>query len=290
MIDINVPSEYGMLRTVVMRYAGSGFTADLSRPADLDPVLRRQLATSSWAPYDTAAVRRQQQTLIDHLCARGVEVLLADQVPDCYSQHYTRDIGFAIDDVFIVARLNSRKRQAEIAGLRPLLDQMTKVAFLDAGTVEGGDVMLHDDHVLVGLSEETSPDGVEALRYRLSRLGVDRHVIPITFARPGVVHLDDLFNIVTRDVALIHPPSFPPEQLRWFDDRFDLIAVTNDEARNVEVNTLTLSPTEVVVSASSTRIADQLDARGITTTRIDYSEVTKIPGSFRCTTLPLARR
>ncbi len=50
-----------------------------------------------------------------------------------------------------------------------------------------------------------------------------------------------------------------------------------------------ISPTEVVVAAKSDRIAGELQARGIEPIRVDYSEVTKIPGSFRCTTMPLAR-
>lgn len=166
---------------------------------------------------------------------------------------------------------------------------MSRVAFLDAGTIEGGDVMLHEGSVLVGLGEETSRIGVDALRYRLGQVGSQREVVPISFARSGVVHLDDLFNIVAPGIALIHPPAFPPAQLRWLEQQFDLIAVTDEEALGVEVNTFTISPTEVVVAAESDRIADELQARGVEPIRVDYSEVTKIPGSFRCTTMPLAR-
>lgn len=56
--------------------------------------------------------------------------------------------------------------------------------------------------------------------------------------------------------------SFPPAQLRWLEQHFDLIAVTDEEALGVEVNTFTISPTEVVVAARSDRIAGELQARG----------------------------
>jgi N-dimethylarginine dimethylaminohydrolase len=288
MINIGVANEFGELRTVVMRYA-AGTGLKLDAPSTLSPVLDRQLGTSDWASFDTAIVRTQQEGLIEILRGRGVEVLMADEAPDCYAGHYTRDIGFAIDDVFIMARLNSPRRQGEAAGIRRIIEQVSRVAYLDTGTIEGGDVMLHDGVVLVGMGEETSSRGVDALRYRLARLGIEREVIPVRFAHDGIVHLDDHFNIVAPGIALIHKSAFPAERLKWFDRRFDLIPVTGQEARAVQVNALSLSPDTVVISAMSDRIASELADRGIEPIPVDYSEVTKIPGSFRCSTLPLAR-
>jgi N-dimethylarginine dimethylaminohydrolase len=283
---VGVDSEFGELRSVIMRYAGP-VTLDLS--GSLDPVLARQRETSCWRTYSPGRVRAQQARFIDLLRRRGVEVLLADQAPASYGQHYTRDIGFVIDDVFVVSRLNSRRRQAEFAGARHLAERIERVAYLDAGTIEGGDVMLHDGLVLVGLSEETSPAGVDALRYQLARLGLDRTVRPIEFACGGIVHLDDHFNIVAPQVALVNPWVFGDAQMRWFAAHFDLIPVTGAEAAAVEVNALALAPGVVVVAERSERIAAQLDARGIEVVPVDYSEVTRIPGAFRCSTLPLVR-
>ncbi|WP_203236650.1 arginine deiminase family protein [Nocardia panacis] len=115
-------------------------------------------------------------------------------------------------------------------------------------------------------------------------------MIAVPFTRSGVVHLDDHFNIVAPGVALVNPAVFAPAQMRWFDRHFDLIAMTAEEVVGVEVNTLALAPGVVAVAARSHRLAEQLAARGIEPVMIDYSEVTRIPGSFRCSTLPLARR
>lgn len=285
-LRVGVDSEFGELRSVVMRHAGP-VTLDLSGP--LDPVLARQHETSRWGSYSPERVRAQQYRFIELLHARGVEVMLADQAPDSYCQHYTRDIGFVIDNVFVVSRLHSRRRQGEFAGVRRLVERIERVAYLDAGTIEGGDVMLHDGMVLVGLSEETSPAGVDALRYQLDRLGIDRTVRPIAFACGGIVHLDDHFNIVAPGVALVNPHVFDDSQMRWFAEQFDLIPVTGTEAAAVEVNTLALAPGVVVVAERSERIAAELDSRDIEVIPVDYSEVTRIPGAFRCSTLPLVR-
>lgn len=285
-LRVEADSEFGELRSVVMRHAGP---ATLELSGTLDPVLARQHETSRWAAYSPERVRAQQHRFMELLRGRGVEVVLADQAPDSYCQHYTRDIGFVIDDVFVVSRLHSRRRQKEFAGVRRVVERIERVAYLDAGTIEGGDVMLHDGMVLVGLSEETSPAGVDALRYQLERLGIDRSVRPIEFVCGGIVHLDDHFNIVAPGVALVNPRVFDDIQMRWFAAQFDLIPVTGAEAAAVEVNVLALAPRVVVVAERSERIAAELHDRGIDVIPLDYSEVTRIPGAFRCSTLPLSR-
>ncbi|UYQ60054.1 dimethylarginine dimethylaminohydrolase family protein [Streptomyces peucetius] len=283
-----VATEYGTLRRVAMRHA-SDFTRPLAGP-DVHPVLARQQATSSWTTHDPAAVRAQQDQLIGLLRDRGAEVVLLPPAPGCSVQHYPRDIAFAVDHVLFRARLNSEHRLPETdaltdpaLGLRPV--------DLTRGTIEGGDVLLPDKgRVLVGLSEETSPVGVAALQEALARHGVDREVVPVHFAGKGIVHLDDHLAVVAPGTALIHREVFTADQNRWFDAHFDdLIPVTDAEARAVQVNVLAIAPTTIVVAAGSDRIAAALAARGLEVLTIDYGEVTRIPGSLRCTTLPLLR-
>ncbi|RNH93504.1 N-dimethylarginine dimethylaminohydrolase [Micromonospora aurantiaca] len=287
MVNPNVTSEYDTLRCVAMRYAGD-FTRKLDGPG-VHPILARQQTTSMWAEYSAAKVRAQQEALITVLRARGTEVILLPQAPGCSAQHYPRDIGFVIDNVLFLARLNSAHRLPEANALAELAAGMPRVEHLTMGSIEGGDVMLHDRCVLVGLSEETSLEGAEALQAALGRHQINREVVPVTFASSGIVHLDDHFNIIAPGTALIHRSAFTPHQARWFEKRFDLIDVTDEEALHVHVNVLALAPGVVVVAAGSSRITGQITARGIDVLTVDYSEVTRIPGSLRCTTLPLRR-
>ncbi|MER5549533.1 arginine deiminase family protein, partial [Streptomyces sp. NPDC002589] len=275
------------LRRVAMRYAGD-FTRALDG-RDVHPVLARQQTTSTWTPYTPAVVRSQQDMLISLLRSRGTEVVLLDDAPGCSVQHYPRDIAFVIDHVLVMARLNSEHRRPEADALARLLTDAPHVVHLDKGTIEGGDVMLHTGAVLVGLGEETSPAGIRALQKALSGHGVEREVRPVRFAVDGIVHLDDHFTIVAPDTALIHRSVFSASQLRWFEEHFDLIDVSDEEARAVQANVLAIAHNAVVVAAGSDRIAAELTARGLEVLAVTYSEVTRIPGSLRCTTLPLNR-
>ncbi|MFE9137948.1 dimethylarginine dimethylaminohydrolase family protein [Streptomyces sp. NPDC007355] len=285
---VHVATDYGTLKRVAMRHAGD-FTRPLDGP-DVHPVLARQQATSNWTTYDPATVRAQQDHLISLLRDRGTDVVLLPAAPGCSTQHYPRDIAFAVDHILFRARLNSEHRLPEADALTgPALG--VHIVDLPRGTIEGGDVLLPDTaRVLVGLSEETSPQGTTALQEALARHGIDREVVPVPFAVEGIVHLDDHLAVVAPGTALIHREVFTAGQNRWFDAYFDhLIPVTEAEARAVQVNVLAIAPTTVVVTAGSDRIAAALTAVGLEVLTVDYSEVTRIPGSLRCTTLPLLR-
>lgn len=285
---VHVATEYGRLERVAMRYAG-GFTRPLDGP-DIHRVLARQQATSTWAAYDPATVRAQQDQLIGLLRDRGTDVVLLPAAPGCSVQHYPRDIAFAVDHVLFRARLNSPHRLPEGAALTDPGLGLRTVA-LARGTIEGGDVLLPDSaRVLVGLSEETSPAGVAALQAALAQHGIGREVVPVPFAVKGIVHLDDHLAVVAPGTALIHREVFTADQNRWFDTFFDhLVPVTDAEALAVQVNVLAIDPATIVVAAGSERIAAALAALGLTVLTVDYSEVTRVPGSLRCTTLPLLR-
>ncbi|MFD5920689.1 dimethylarginine dimethylaminohydrolase family protein [Kitasatospora sp. NPDC058201] len=286
--DVHVATEYGTLKRVAMRHAG-GFTRPLDGP-DVHPILVRQQSTSTWAAYDPATVRAQQDQLIGLLRERGTNVVLLPAAPGCSTQHYPRDIAFAVDNLLFRARLHSEHRLPEADALTdPTLG--VQPIDLTRGTIEGGDVMLPDTtRVLVGLSEETSPDGVTALQEALTRHDIDREVVPVRFASKGIVHLDDHLAVIAPSTALIHREVFTADQNRWFDAHFDhLVPVTDAEARAVQVNVLAIAPTTVVVAVGSDRIAAALTAQGLEVLTVDYSEVTRVPGSLRCTTLPLLR-
>ncbi len=286
-LQVAVSSEIGRLRTVIMCLANPWRTPP-STLRHIDVAGVHQMLRNRWRPYDHAAVREQQLALIELLRGRGTEVLLADNLTQI-SQHYTRDIGFAVDDVFVVARPRRPYRSAEIPGIRTHLRRMSRVAFLDDGSIEGGDVMLTDGHVLVGLGEETDLAGVRALAHRLAEEGNPRRVVPLRFAHRGVVHLDTKLNVVGPHLALVHRRSFTPESLRRLQEHFDLVDATDEEVARIEVNTVAVEPGVVLVQARSGRLADELARRGITPVPVDYSAVTRLPGSLRCTTLPVRR-
>jgi len=289
-INIHIPSETAMLKTVVTCLANPIVLRSILQNGGFDIPLLYQLWYNKFNFfYDYKKVIAQQLAFIELMQSNGIEVLYAQPQPGCATQHYTRDIGFAIDHIFFCANPRRPYRQRELAGIKNILSRVSNQATLDSGSIEGGDVIVDEKNIIIGLSEETNLAGVNCLREKLAELSIAREVVTIEFSHRGIIHLDTKFNIPAQGLGFIHPKSFKPASLKWLENNFDLIEATDQETRNIEINTFALSPKKVVMLESSERLASILAGKGVEPVLIDYSEVTKLPGSFRCTTLPLAR-
>ena len=143
--------------------------------------------------------------------------------------------------------------------------------------------------MIVALGEETDREGIACLKESLSKLGIKREIIVLEISHRGVIHHDTKFNIEAPNFGLIYSNSYKSSSLRWLEQHFDLVEVTPSEVANVEINTLSLSPERLIMLSRSHRLASILEAIGLEIIQVDYSEVTKLPGSFRCTTLPIKR-
>lgn len=196
-ISISIPSETAPLKKVVLCLANPVSIYPILRYGVIDKAALYQLWHNRFAFYNYKKVRQQQEALMKCMKVNGVEVLLADEMPGCATQHYIRDIGFAIDDTFFCASPRRFYRKRELEGLRNILPRFSRVAQLEKGSIEGGDVIVDDDFIIVGLGEETNKEGIESLRRKLRELRIDREIVAIEFSHRGIIHLDTKFNIVS---------------------------------------------------------------------------------------------
>jgi N-dimethylarginine dimethylaminohydrolase len=289
MINVNVNSEIGTLKKVILCYANPYKISLEEIRTGLMPSVLLQFFHNKFSPYNYKIVREEQQAFIKVLETNGAEVLLADNLDSSSCQHYTRDIGFAIDDLFVVAKMGTPIRHKEKTAIVKYTNQFSKVANITKGRIEGGDVMLHTNSVIVGLGEATNFEGINNLRELLALNNIEREIIPIHFSHRGIIHLDTKFNIVGKNVAVFNPHSFKKESLKWFENHFDLIEASGAETEEILINTISIAPTKVIMKQGSERIGTILSNKGITPIFVKYSEVTKLPGSLRCTTCPIER-
>lgn len=231
----------------------------------------------------------QHAAFMTLLQQRGVEVLQAAPVNGCVAQIYTRDIAFVVSDTVFVTRPERTDRRRETQGIDSLLQRCTRLVRLNVGSIEGGDVIVLPQWVLVGIGEKTDATAADELRKEFAAHGIGRDVVPLHLAMSRVVHLDCVFNPVSPEVALIYPPALTEEAYAWLRRRFDLIAATLGETAALQINTINLAPRTVVMTRGSDRLAEQLARRGFEIVTLAYDEVGKGYGAFRCTTLPLRR-
>lgn len=291
MIRIENPSDVAPLREVIVgpykRFTWWDLIWGSLRYPDLASLRYVRNNTVQVPDHDIA--ERQHSRFVEVLAESGARVHALGSLDDVSIQLYPRDLAFAVDDTLFLARSRDPIRRKEQRALERFLPELSKVEPVDAGIIEGGDVIVTGEEVLVGLSEATDRAGIEALRSAFARAGISRRIVPIEFSGRGVVHLDTKFTMVGQSLGYVHSASLTRASRALLADRFELVEASDAEARALMVNTVALAPDRVIVDPRATRLAHAMRAHGIEPVPIDFSEVTRFPGGFRCATLPLRR-
>ena len=282
-----INSETGSLKTVVL-----GIGHDQGDELDINPVSKMHMENGTY-PTEKAIVE-EIQTVEDALTKEGIEILRPANMPH-REQIFTRDIGFVIEDKFVVANMLEPVRQAEIRGIKWLLDEIGSLNIIripDNARVEGGDVIVHHDHVFVGISKRTNLAGFEFLKAQFPNKQF--HAIALTVTddpKTNVLHLDCTFQPVGKEMAIIYENGFKIKPTGIYDlfPEDKLIKVTQEEMNRMFPNIFSISQSKVLVERTFKRLIEELNKKGIETIEVNYTETSKLSGLLRCSTLPLYR-
>lgn len=282
-----VNDETSPLEAVIL-----GIGIDMGPPLDINPVSKHHIDNGTY-PTETA-LRREISTFETVLKDQGIKVYRPEILEEV-DQIFTRDIGFVIEDKFVIANMLESVRQVELPAIQYLLDQLNPDHILRApaaARIEGGDVIVHGDHIFVGISLRTNMAGYEFLKRAFPHKKV--HALPlVTSDDPDkhVLHLDCTFQPVGQSHAIIYHNGFktPPEIIYQLFPKDKLIEVTLKEKICMFPNIFSISPNKVVIERMFVRLKEALEARGFTVFEVDYAETSKLSGLLRCSTLPLRR-
>lgn len=287
-MKLNIKNETSTLQKVVV-----GIAQDRGNIVyENNPKISKHLQQGTLP--DEASLMKYVNSLTDLLESQDIEVLRPHNIPD-QDQIFARDIAFVIDDVIIKSRMKKSNRRDELLGIDYIFDQIEPDKILEApldAYIEGGDVILHDKYIFVGLSERTNYKGYEFLKTNFP----EHEVIPFQLyatdnPATNILHLDCTFQPVGDGKAIIYENGFVHEPTALYDifGEQNLIKVTQYEMYHMYPNIFSISPDKVVSDISFVRLNELLKAEGINVLTINYSEVGKLGGLFRCSTMPLYR-
>ena len=207
----------------------------------------------------------------------------------------------------------------------PMDGALDRYQALDFGhaSLEGGDVMpIGNKTVLVGISERSSSQMVEALAETLFARGAAERVIACQMTRDRAhMHLDTVFTMLDRDAVTVYPRiveqikafSLRPGDKAWeFDIRQEktfldavadalnctklrVIATGGDEYRQAREqwddgnNVVALEPGVVIAYRKNTHTNQAFREAGIEVLEIDGFELGRGRGGGHCMTCPLLR-
>ena len=235
-----------------------------------------QAISSSRAKIDVALAQAQHAEYRQALVAAGVQVEMLppdERYPDsCFMQ----DPAMVIRGRAIINRPGAASRLGEEEALVDLLaERFPTTRIVAPGTLEGGDVMILPNLVLVGRSGRTNRAGIAQLVVALSDLsGLPVLEVPMT----GYLHLLSAATFLGGNTILAaedfadHPIFAGMHVLR----------VPMAEA--YAVNTLAIGE-QVIMPAGYPQVAALLRSHGFTLLPVPVSEFAKADGGVTCLSL-----
>ena len=221
-----------------------------------------------------------EKLLLEH----GVEVIKLPSSEEFPEQVFTRDIGFTVGEEIFVAEMASDIRKGEEEALEEFLEDENIPYQTTTDRVEGGDVIVDRDKVYVGISSRTSDVAVRNLQYKLPK----HNIIRVPF-NEKYLHLDCVFNILSPEIGLIFPEALSEDMVRTLSQSYKLIEVSPEEQFTMGTNVLSIGGGKVFSLPQNKQVNTAMRAHGFEVIEVDFSEIIKSGGSFRCCSMPLER-
>ena len=304
MLHIAINNETNSLRCVILGRADhSGPNPNIEDAYDLKS--RHHIHKGTY-PKESD-LTSQLDAMRHALESQGVQVLRPELVKDC-NQIFARDMGFVIDDYFFLSNILPA-RANELLAIDKIINQfpIDKVVYCPEEVhIEGGDVIAHGDHVIVGYyGQEDYKDMITARTNHaavtfLQEFFPNKNVRGLelvkskTDAYANVLHLDCCFQPVGKNKAIVYPDGFlNSDDYQWIKDFIgekNLFILDTKGLYEMHSNVLSIRPDLVISDPSFEDLNQWLTANGIQVVPVAYHEVSKQGGLFRCTTLPLVRK
>ena len=191
---MNIPVPFACRKT--LRYGGPIEAGEKSMSAATDfshAIVRAPSAsvTDGLRAVD-AGTPDAGQFAADHaayvsaLKATGAEVIALPALEDFPDSVFVEDTALCLPDGAVVLRPGAPSRLGEAAAMAPTLRTVYgRVETVTEGFIEGGDILVTDREILVGLSARTDAAGVAALRAIVEPWG---HTIRELVTPPDVLH------------------------------------------------------------------------------------------------------
>ncbi len=303
MLNLNVKNETSRLRAVVLGTAESNGPTPTAEEA-YDPKSLEHILAGTYPSEEDMKTEMAAINAVFH--KYNVEVFRPKLIKDC-NQIFTRDIGFVIDDKFVIANILP-DRAPEFKAIDYIISQIDPKNVIQPPEevhIEGGDVLLWDDHIFIGTYKGSDYSQIKTARTNLAGVEFIREMFPhkmvkefdlvksTTEARDNALHLDCCFQPIGHDKGIIYEGGFRDkndyEYLEKLFGHENLFHITREEMYHMHSNVFSISPDIVVSERNFTRLNNWLRANGFMVEEVPYAEIAKQEGLLRCSTLPLVR-
>ena len=185
------------------------------------------------------------------------------------------DTAVILPEVAVLTRPGADARRPETESIIPALETYRELLFIqEPGTVDGGDVLVLDKDIFVGMSTRTNQAAVDQMNALLGAYGYHAQAVELH----DCLHLKSAVTRVDGKTLLINP--------NWVDAQhfagFDLIDVHPSES--FAANCLPVNG-EIIFPAEFPKTRAKLEARGYKVRTVQVDELAKAEGAVTCCSL-----
>ena len=236
----------------------------------------RAIISNPDATIDVPAARDQHTDYLSRLEEAGYEVVVIPpdaDYPDCV---FIEDTALVAGETAVATRPGAPSRRGEVGPVAEALERWYPVVSIEApATLDGGDVIVLTDKVLVGRSRRTDSEGIAQLASIVSRAGLETLVVPV---HQGL-HLKSAVLPIDAETMVVTPAAVDETPL----DGFRLLY--EHETERFQFSALPLADGSVMVTASAPRTTESLRGLGFDVVPIDISQIQAADGGLTCMSL-----
>jgi len=221
-------------------------------------------------------VLAEHAAYVEALGRAGIRVTVLDALEQFPDSIFVEDPALVFSEAAVVLRPGAPSRMAEAEELAPALAaRFPALLRINAGHVDGGDILVTPRRVFIGLSARTDESGGIELQALLASLGITSQVVRTP---RGTLHLKSDCSLIDEETVL----ATPELAASGLFDGFRILTVPPDEraATNaVRVNDV------VLVRAGCPRTADLLTHQGLAVLPLPVTEIARIDAGLSCMSL-----
>ena len=229
-------------------------------------------------PIDVGKARVQHAGYVRALKSLGchvVELPAEDDLPDSI---FVEDAAFILPEVAVITRPGADSRKPETASVADALRPHRDLLFVrEPATLDGGDVLVLDKAIYVGLSSRSNAEAVRQLQSMLEKFGYQVHGVQVG----NFLHLKSAVTRLDSDTILVNPAWVDPSVF----GKFQIVEVAPSEP--TAANILVVGGAGIYPDAFPETQA-RIQAHGTQLLTLDVSEIAKAEGAVTCCSLILA--
>ena len=303
MLRLNVNNETSRLKAVLLGTALSNGPVPEAHEA-YDPKSLEHILAGT---YPTEENMVAEMDALNAIFGKYGVTVYRPQLIENYNQIFCRDIGFVIGNTFIHANIlpDRAREQGAIQYIVDTINPDKIVTPPEEVHIEGGDVILWNDHIFIGTYKGSDYKDYITARTNMQGVAFIKSLFPDKIvkefdlvksrleARDNALHLDCCFQPVGKDKGVIYKSGFREESdYLYLVELFgmeNLFHINREEMYHMTSNFFSIDDNVVVNEKGFTRLKAWLLENDFTVEEVPYAEISKQEGLLRCSTLPLIR-